>query len=286
MVIGVFDSGSGGLTVLEALIAAMPDRDFLYFGDHARAPYGTRSAEDVYRSTLTAVDFLLDQGCRLIVIACNTAAAVALRRLQQTWLSARAPGARVLGVHVPLVEAITGTRWRDGAAVGPMRERPRRLAVFATPRTVASRAFTTEIALRAPTIRVIEIACPGLADAIEANANDETLDRLVRGFADRLRDHPDVRDGIDAAALACTHYPFAESAFRRALPPGTDLLLQPRLVAAALADYLARNPDLDSPGTGRLRLLTSGDPARLDGLLERLPASLRQFERVALASPA
>lgn len=284
--IGVFDSGSGGLTVLDALVKALPDRDFLYFGDHARAPYGTRSAEDVYRSTLTAVDFLLDQGCRLVVIACNTAAAVALRRLQQTWLPRRAPGARVLGVHVPLVEAITGTRWRDGAAAGLMPQGPRRLAVFATPRTVASRAFTTEIALRAPAIRVLEIACPGLADAIEANANAGTLDQLVCGFTDRLRDHPDARDGIDAAALACTHYPFAEPAFRQALPQGTELLLQPPLVATALADYLARNPDLDNPGTGRLRLLTSGDPGRLDGLLERLPAPLRQFERVALASPA
>ncbi len=280
IVIGVFDSGSGGLTILSELVATLPDRDFLYFGDHARAPYGTRPAEEVYAFTREAVAFLLERGCRLILIACNTAAAVALRRLQQGWLREQAPAARVLGVHVPLVEAITGSRWSDGPQRSGFR-RARTVAVFATPRTVASHAFRTEIRRRAPEITVVEIACPGLAEAIEEGGDEAALQPLVTGYVDTLAEHPDAAAGFDFAALACTHYPFAAGAFRRALPTTTALLMQPAPVARALADYLRRHPGQDDPGRGRVRLLTSGDPAHLDGLLERLAPELRRFERVS-----
>ncbi len=278
--IGVFDSGSGGLTILSELVARLPDRDFLYFGDHARAPYGTRPAEEVYAYTEEAVALLLARGCRLVLIACNTAAAVALRRLQQGWLRDHAPTARVLGVHVPLVEAITGSRWNDGPQ-SPGRRHGLRVAVFATPRTVASHAFRTEIRLRAPEISVVEIACPGLAEAIEAGSDEATLQRLVTSYVDTLADHPEAAAGFDFAALACTHYPFAAGAFRHALPSATALLMQPALVARALADYLRRHPGQDAPGSGRVRLLSSGDPDHLDGLLARLAPDLRRFERVS-----
>ncbi len=278
--IGVFDSGSGGLTILSELIATLPERDFLYFGDHARAPYGTRPAEEVYACTEEAVAFLLERGCRLVLIACNTAAAVALRRLQQGWLRDHAPAARVLGVHVPLVEAITGRRWGDVSQHhGGGRER--RVAVFATPRTVASHAFRTEIGLRAPETTVVEIACPGLAEAIEAGGDETTLQPLVTEYVRTLANHPNAAAGFDFAALACTHYPFAAGAFRHALPSATALLMQPALVARALADYLRRHPAQDDPGNGHVRLLTSGDPDHLDGLLGRLAPDLRRFERIS-----
>lgn len=274
--IGVFDSGSGGLSVLEAVVAHLPGRDFLYLGDHARAPYGERSAQEVYDFTLEAVDFLLGEGCRLVLIACNTAAAVALRRLQQGWLPTRAPDARVLGVHVPLVERIIGRGWHASPAARPAA--PRSIAVFATPRTIASNAFATEIGLRAPEITVLGEACPGLADAIEAHADDVLLQEIVDRHVTALLARPGAA-AIDAAALACTHYPFALAQFRKALPADVAILTQPEPVAAALVDYLARHPGLDMPGSGRLRLLTTGDPTRPDGLARRLPPALTRFER-------
>lgn len=281
--IGVFDSGSGGLTVLQALAARLPDRDFLYLGDHAHAPYGTRSGDEVYGLTQRAVAYLLAQGCRLIVIACNTAAAVALRRMQQTWLPRHAPDARVLGVHVPLVEAITGRAWRhepDGPE--PVSEAAgETVAIFATPRTVATGSFPTEIAARAPAVTVLQQACPGLADAIEAHAGEAALQTLVDGFTQSLLMQQGAAK-LSAAVLACTHYPFAETQFRAALPADIRIMTQPGMVATALEDYLVRHPAIDSPGSGRLMLRTTGDTARLNGLTSRLPPPLRRFSRIEL----
>jgi len=279
-VIGVFDSGSGGLTILTALRARLPERDFLYLGDHARAPYGDRSETQVEDYTRAAVDWLLRAGCRLVIIACNTAAAVALRPLQQDWLAEHAPKARVLGVHVPLIEAITGAPWRPlpGATPGgPSRS----IAIFATPLTVASGAFVIETRKRAGRIRVLQQPCPGLAEAIEENAGVAAVERLVERFAGALLAQPGAED-LEAAALACTHYPFAADQFRQALPDRMDILTQQDIVAESLADYLRRHPGQDTPGQGRTRLLTTGDPGRLDGLLSRLPAELRRFEPATL----
>lgn len=275
--IGVFDSGSGGLTVLKALRRALPERDFLYFGDHARAPYGARDSEEVYRFTIEAVEFLIHSGARLIVIACNTAAAVALRRLQQQWQPMHAPDIRVLGVHVPLVEALTGQNWNLRAPAGTTPDHKGAVAIFATPRTVASNAFPTEIHLRAPNLPVLQQPCPGLADAIEAHADASTLQALVDGYVGGLMAQEGA-EHIRIAALACTHYPFALKEFRNALPDHVDILTQPAMIAGALADYLARHPDMDTPGSGRLILLTSGDPDHLQGLQSRLPPEFRRFE--------
>ncbi|GER07191.1 glutamate racemase [Iodidimonas muriae] len=275
--IGIFDSGSGGLTVLKALRQAFPHRDFLYFGDHARAPYGSRDAKEVAAFTQQAIEFLLDQGCRLIVIACNTAAAVALRPLQQGWLLRHAPQARVLGVHVPLVETITGQDWAiKTPASTPPHRKGRSIAIFATPRTVASRAFVLEISQRAPEITVFQQACPGLADAIEAHLPDADIQNLVDGYVAELVAQKGAA-AIDSVALACTHYPFAIDQFRKALPRTVEIFTQPHMVATALEGYLARHPEMDISGSGHLRLLTSGDPKKLNGLASRLPPDLRQF---------
>lgn len=265
--IGIFDSGSGGLTILQALRARLPDRDFLYLGDHARAPYGARDPAEIRAFTQEAVERLLGEGCRLIVIACNTAAAIALRPLQQSWLSAQAGDARLLGVHIPLLEAITGLPWRP--VPGALETRPpRSVGIFATPATVASGALVEEIRLRAPEIRVLQQACPGLVEAIERDDGNEIAELVERAVCSLL-----AQTGaheIRSVALACTHYPFAREAFRAALPRRIAIFEQPALVAESLTAYLARHPDIDSPGSGRLRLVTSGDPAVFETAYARL----------------
>src|SRR6056297_2632108 len=251
MAIGVFDSGLGGLTVLRTIRARLPWYDYVFFGDNGNAPYGPRSAAEIDVLTEAAVDRLFREGCELVILACNTASAISLTRLQEDWLPTRAPERRILGVFVPVIEAITGRPW--GYAGPPLPGLMSRVAFFATPATVASGAFRRELAFRATGIEVEEEPCPGLVDALEAG-DLGAADRLARGFAERLLARmPDPQ----AAVLGCTHYPMVEHAFRAALPEGTKILSQPRIVAESLADYLRRNPRF-GPGSGELRMLTSG----------------------------
>ena len=199
--IGVFDSGFGGLTVLRELRAALPQADFLYLGDNARAPYGTRSFELVYEFTLQAVRRLFDSGCPLVILACNTASAKALRSIQQRDLPVLAPERRVLGVIRPTVEALAG-RTRTGC-----------VGVFGTPGTVASHSYRMELAKLAPDIRVFEHACPMCVPLVENREGDgDGADYFIRKDIDALMaECPD----IDAVVLACTLSP----AHRKNPPP-------------------------------------------------------------------
>ncbi|MDP9196230.1 MAG: aspartate/glutamate racemase family protein [Pseudomonadota bacterium] len=268
--IGVFDSGHGGLTVLQAFERHLPEQDFLYLGDHGHAPYGSRSPGEIFHLTQKAVDWLFQQGCRLVILACNTASAVALRRLQQEWLPVVDPRRRILGVIVPTVEAVTGVPWKQ-TVPGENPAGSKLVAAFATPRTVESGAFVREIACRAPQIRVVQQACPNLAARIEASASRDELDALVRGYAKTLLDQTQGQ-GPDTVLLGCTHYPLVEDLFRKALPPGTAILSQPDLVAESLKEYLRRWPGFgrnnrdrreghDTSTSLRSRLFTTGDPA-------------------------
>ena len=278
--IGVFDSGHGGLTVLRALADRLPGRSFVYLGDHANAPYGERDAEDVYKLTIENIERLFRMDCRLVILACNTAAAVALRRLQMTWLDDAWPGRRVLGVLVPVVEAIVRQPWHVQAPhTGP--DAPQEtVAIFATRRTVESRAYVGEILKRAPDVLIVQQACPGLVDAIEAGAPQEDIHGLVEGFvAELLRRMEGVLP--DVAVLGCTHYGLAARAFRKALPPGTSILHQPHLVADSLADYLARHPEFaaEPQESGRLEFLTTGDPAHVSRVASRFYGADITFRR-------
>lgn len=266
--IGVFDSGHGGLTVLRALRERLPDQRFLYLGDHGHAPYGNRSSEEVLQLTRRAAEALFAHGCRLVVIACNTAAAIALRRLQQTWLPEAHPDKRLLGVLVPMVEAITGVPWM--ADVTPSRPAgpPRRVAIFATRGTVRSGAYPREVHKRAPEVTVVQQACPRLAAAIEAGRPAPELRALVRGSVLGLRRK--LGGWPDAAVLGCTHYPLVADHFRAELNGAVALLDQPALVAESLAHYLERRPEFSAPGSGETLLLTSGDPAVVSDLATRL----------------
>jgi glutamate racemase len=258
--IGIFDSGHGGLTILRALVQHLPSRSFLYVGDHAHMPYGERSSQEIVNLTRDAVEFLFKHECKLVLLACNTAAAVALRTLQQGWLAENYPDRRILGVLVPTVEAVTGVSWL--ADVAPKPDAPRRtIAIFATRRTVASNAYVEEIGKRAPEIDVVQQACPHLVDLIESGAPREDLRRAIDGFvADMLFQLAGRRP--DAVMLGCTHYPIVADLFAAALPEGWGILSQPQLVARSLADYLGRRPEIDRLDPApRLTFLTTGDTA-------------------------
>lgn len=251
MAVGVFDSGLGGLTVLDAVSRRLPQVPFVYLGDNAHAPYGIRDAEDVFRLTTAGVTRLFEAGCDLVILACNTASAAALRRMQETWVP---KDKRVLGVFVPLIEALTERQWGDNSP--PREVAVKHVALFATPATVASRAFQRELAFRAIGVDVEAQPCGGVVDAIEEG--DEMLaEALVRSHVEALKrrmPHP------EAAILGCTHYPLMEKVFQEALGSRVKVYSQAGLVAASLADYLERHPDMLGPGTERM-YLTTGDPA-------------------------
>lgn len=253
MAVGVFDSGLGGLTVHSAISARLPDLPLVYYGDNARTPYGVRDADDIFDLTCRGVERLWDEGCDLVILACNTASAAALRRMQETWLP---EGKRVLGVFVPMIEALTERRWGDNSP--PRQVAVQHVALFATPATVASRAFQRELAFRAIGVDVEAQPCGGVVDAIEDG--DEILaEALVRSHVDALKrrmPHP------QAAVLGCTHYPLMEKIFQEALGPQVRVYSQAGLVAESLADYLQRRPEFLGTGDAR-RFLTTGDPQRV-----------------------
>ncbi len=253
MAVGVFDSGLGGLTVYRRVAQHMPDLPLCYFGDNKHAPYGTRDADDIYQLTCAGVERLWDAGCDLVVLACNTASAVALRRMQESWLPS---DKRVLGVFVPLIEAMTERSWGDNSP--PREVAVKHVALFATPATVSSRAFQRELAFRAIGVDVEAQPCGGVVDAIEDG--DEILAAaFVRSHVNALKrrmPHP------QAAILGSTHYPLMEPVFREALGPDVKVYSQAQLVAESLEDYLIRHPDMRGPGTESV-FLTTGDPARV-----------------------
>jgi len=253
MAVGIFDSGLGGLTVLDAVAKRLPDLPLVYYGDNANTPYGVRTADDIYDLTTAGVQRLFDAGCDLVILACNTASAAALRRMQESWIP---PGKRVLGVFVPLIESLTERQWGDNSP--PREVGVSHVALFATPATVRSRAFQRELAFRAIGVDVEAQACAGVVDAIE-DGDMILAEALVRSHVDALhRKMPEP----DAAVLGCTHYPLVEEIFAEALGPKVRVLSQPSLVAESLADYLERRPEMIGQGTKSL-FLTSGDPRQV-----------------------
>lgn len=261
--IGVFDSGLGGLTVLKALLARFPGQRFVYLGDHANVPYGNRSSDEIVDLTRAGVEALFSRGCRLALLGCNTATAVAARRLQRDWLpsSSWRQGHNVLGIVAPTVEAATQTPWAVTSPQYPQKYNTDLIAVFGTTRTVTSGVYPEEIRKRCPKVEVVQQICADLAGAIEAEAPAAEIDRLVgNGVAELLAQTGGTPP--HRAILGCTHFPLVEHVFRRHLPPFTRILSQPEIVADSLEDYLARHPEYTpDAGTAGLTLLTSGSPA-------------------------
>ena len=253
MAVGIFDSGLGGLTVLDSVQKRLPDVAFAYYGDNAHTPYGVRDADDVYTLTCKGVERLWDEGADLVVLACNTASAAALRRMQESWVP---PDKRVLGVFVPLIEALTERNWGDNSP--PREVAVKHVALFATPATVASRAFQRELAFRAIGVDVEAQACGGVVDAIEEG--DLILaEALVRSHVDALKRK---MPAPQAAVLGCTHYPILEHVFQEALGENVKVFSQAALVAESLSDYLERHPNMR--GTGETSVfLTTGNARKV-----------------------
>ncbi|SCZ57336.1 glutamate racemase [Epibacterium ulvae] len=267
MAVGIFDSGLGGLTVLNAAQNRLPDVEFLYYGDNACAPYGVRDAEDVYQLTKAAVEDMWSKGCDLVILACNTASAAALRRLQENGLP---EGKRVLGVFVPLIEALTERQWGDNSP--PREVAVKHVALFATPATVASRAFQRELAFRAIGVDVEAQSCGGIVDAIE-EGDFVLAEAMVRSHVDALlRKMPKP----EAAILGCTHYPLMADAFQAALGEHVKVFSQGDLVAESLADYLERHPEMLGQGSGGY--FTTGDPDRVSSRATQFLRREMRFE--------
>ncbi|MBY0227357.1 MAG: aspartate/glutamate racemase family protein [Hyphomicrobium sp.] len=263
--IGVFDSGLGGLTVLKALVERFPSASFTYLGDHANVPYGNRPSAEIVDLTRAAVIALFANGARLVVLGCNTATAVAARQLQQSWLPTtdwRAKGHNVLGIVAPTVEAATQTPWSVTTPQYPQKNLTDTIAVFGTTRTVQSGVYPEEIRKRTPKVKVVQQICSELAGAIEAEASEGELDRLVaEGIAGVLAQTQGFAP--HRAILGCTHFPLVEHLFRRHLPPATRILSQPEIVADSLEDYLDRHPHYVDGNTGTLELLTTAADAEV-----------------------
>ena len=229
--IGVFDSGYGGLTILRQMRQMLPQYDYLYLGDNARAPYGAHSFEVIYRYTLQAVEALFRRGCPLVILACNTASAKALRTIQQNDLPRLDPDKRVLGVIRPTVEA-----------VGPL-TRSRHVGLLATAGTVNSGSYTMEINKLWPDITVTGQACPMWVPLVEnyefdSPGADYFVQKRVEGI---LRQDPQ----IDTLILGCTHYPLLMNKILKYTPPGVRIVPQGEYVATSLRSYLERHPEMD-----------------------------------------
>ena len=229
--IGVFDSGYGGLTIYSEIEKLMPQYDYLYIGDNARAPYGTRSCDVVYEFTRQAVEFLFKQGCRLVILACNTASAKALRNIQQIDLPAMDPSRRVLGIIRPTVECIGDIT------------RSRHVGVLATEGTIRSMSYPLEIKKLFPDIKVTGKACPMWASLVEA---DEHLTPGADYFVKRDIDALLARDSeIDTIILGCTHYPLLLPRIEQFVPKGVKVITQGEAVATSLQNYLMRHADIE-----------------------------------------
>ncbi|HDQ22968.1 MAG TPA: glutamate racemase [Candidatus Uhrbacteria bacterium] len=229
MKIGIFDSGLGGLIILKDIIKKLPQYDYIYLGDSARVPYGNRSQETIYEFTRQAVDFLFKQDCQLIIIACNTASAEALRKIQQEWLPVNYPDRRVLGVIRPVVEKAVEVA-------------KKKIGVIGTKGTVSSQAYIQEIAKLDPKMEVMQQACPLLVPLIEeAWQKNDVTKKVLRTYLKPLK-----LAEIDTLILGCTHYPILYKEIQGIMGARTKVLHSGEIVADALADYLNRHSEIEN----------------------------------------
>lgn len=246
--IGVFDSGYGGLTILKGFLDLMPQYGYLYLGDSARAPYGNKSLKIVFEYTRQAVNFLFSQGAELIILACNTASAKALRKIQQEWLPGHYPDRRVLGVVIPLAEA-AAEKSRRG-----------RIAVIGTRATVESGVFNQELHKLNPSLKVFGQACPLLVPLVEEGwGGKPETNMILKKYLRNLKSK-----SVDSLIPGCTHYPFLKKEIERIMGKNCKVLDAPGIVADKLADYLKRHPEMEAMlSKKRERLFfTTDDPDR------------------------
>ena len=280
--IGVFDSGFGGLTVLSALLQRLPDYDYLYLGDSARAPYGPHSLDVVHRFSREAVEFLFEAGCPLVVMACNTASAQALRTLQQRHLPAHRQDRRILGVVRPSAEALAGLPPGAIPGVTPPALTKGTVAVLATKGTVASGSYALELAKLAPGLRLIQKACPLWVPLVEAGElSGPGTEYFLRKDLQPLFDGPDVPSRL---LLGCTHYPLLLPLIRTLVPASVEIIAQGGLIADRLADWLKRHPEMEQRLSrhGTRRFATTDDPQWFAEQGQAILSTPLKVERVGL----
>jgi glutamate racemase len=244
--LGIFDSGFGGLTILKDLARALPNYDFAYLGDNARAPYGNRSFESIYRYSLQAVSYLFSLGCPLVILACNTASAKALRTIQQKDLQDIAPANRVLGIIRPLAEEI-GKFTKTGS-----------IGILGTEGTIASKSYLMEIAKFWPDLHIEQEACPMLVPLVENALLKHTATEIfIKEYTQKIL----AKDPhIDTLVLGCTHYPLLYELFLKTLPKNIKIVSQGKIIAQKTLEYLANHPEINariSKKNGEIRFLTT-----------------------------
>ncbi len=271
MALGVFDSGVGGLSIHRALAETFPAADLIYLADQAHAPYGSRSGEDIVALTRQGCEHLFARGANLVILACNTASAIALRTLQQSWL----PEVRerlgrpvnILGIIVPTIEEATGKLWRDHAEpVSPRPKNVHAIAVFATRATVASRVYEIEVDKHRQDIAAFSEACTHLARLIEDDTPREVLKSVIEDHVANATRR--IGRAPDEAILGCTHYEIVADLFAEALPPGTPLIHQPTAVSQALKRYTDRHLEYDIGHSAKRDFFTTGSGGLTGDLVE------------------
>lgn len=272
MKIGVFDSGYGGLTILKEIRNRIPQYDYIYLGDNARAPYGSRSFDIVYDFTLEAVKALFARGCQLVILACNTASAKALRSIQQIDLPCIDPTRRVLGVIRPTIEIL------------PSLTKTEHIGLLATCGTVASHSYALEMGKIAPKMKITELACPMWVPLVEYNeAQSEGADYFVKKYLSQLMDMDPL---IDTIVLGCTHYPILLPKILKYAPDGVHVLAQGARVAESLDNYLHRHPEIEGKITrgGTIEYLTTESTDKFNTLASLFLGEPVSSSRITLSN--
>ena len=268
--IGFFDSGFGGLSVVREIRAALPRYSTIYLGDNARTPYGSRGLETIHRYTLQGVVELFDRGAELIILACNTSSSVALRKIQQEFLPGHHPEKRVLGIVIPTAEEVA------------RRSLAKSIGILATEATVASMAYPQEIQKIDSDVRVFQQACPLLVPIVESGELETAAPAAQKYVQALLREDPQ----IDTVLLGCTHYALIENIIREFIPPGIRVLSQGEIVAEKLADYLRRHPEIERrlDASGRETFLTTEYSSRIQRLGAQFFGSPIRMDTISLRS--
>jgi len=268
MKIGIFDSGIGGLTVFSEIAKLLPYHDYMYLGDNARAPYGDRSPEEIYQFTKEGLEWLFEQGASLVILACNTASSDALRRLQREWLPQHFPERRVLGIIIPIVQAVCAK------AKGP-------IGVIGTTATVDSGAYVREFHKLDPSLKIIQVAAPLLVPLLEQDAPQEKTDEALAMYLSLFRGLP-----LGALVLGCTHYPLLIEEIRATM--GSDIFIPNtgEIVAESFADYLSRHSKYGNASTTQAQnsqtFFTTGDPEIFKRLSKRFFGNPVEAKKVVL----
>lgn len=271
--IGVFDSGLGGLTILKEFLKVLPEYDYIYLGDSARAPYGNKSQELIYNYTKEAVDFLFKKGCRIVIIACNTASAKALKKIQQEWLKKHYSDRRVLGVVVPIVEEVL--------KITMSAPEKNRIGVIGTLSTTKSGVYGKEFSKYCKNFEIFEQACPLLVPLVEEGWIKKRETRMI--LKNYLR--PLKQKKVKILILGCTHYPILLKSIREIMGRQCEVLNSPKFVAAKLIDYLRRHPEIEKNILKNKKRIyyTTDNPSRFKLLGEKyLKRKIKEVKKIKL----